>query len=57
MIWWFLAGFIAGAVSLERLITITGRRIRRQQQMEAFTDRRAEDEDETGYTDENLSGD
>ena len=57
MIWWFLAGFIAGAVSLERLITIMGRRIRRQKQMEAFTGRRAEDEDETGYTDENLSGD
>ena len=36
MIWFFLAGMIAGAVGWHLTIMWAGRRIRRREQMEAF---------------------
>ena len=36
MIWWYLAGFVSGAVGWHLLIQWIGRKIVKKQQMEAF---------------------
>ena len=36
MLWYFLAGFIAGAVAFERFICWADKRIRKRNQMQAF---------------------
>ena len=36
MIWYFLAGMIAGAVGFAKIVTYLGEKFRRQEQMKAF---------------------